>query len=171
MSKVKINDPVEYNGKVTTIDELDSQGLIEFIEEKAMSKRAKSGETIKYYAWLRGLGNGWEIGKMAYNSRMKKQSEREKLWSKIDQEKSENDYTYMIAKDRNDMYLFIDNSREFYKYGAVYAEYRKEEIKEWEMLDSEGNIVMNDLGEFEIDEYSVIDCDSFFSGLEVLVKQ
>ena len=71
---VKLKDPVRHNGEITTIDELDRRGLIEFHKaENFYSPRAKK-LTTKYFADIKGTTEGWEIGKLAYQSRVKRGS-------------------------------------------------------------------------------------------------
>lgn len=70
MAIVKINDKVRYNGRITTIEELDKEGLIEYEEcNNFYSSRTASGTTTKYFANIKEDGTGWEIGKTAYLSR------------------------------------------------------------------------------------------------------
>lgn len=70
MAVVKINDKVRYNGRITTIEELDKEGLIEYEEcNNFYSSRTASGTTTKYFANIKEAGTGWEIGKTAYLSR------------------------------------------------------------------------------------------------------
>ena len=67
---VKLNDRVNHNGKITTIDQLDKEGLIEFEKvDNFCSRRTKTGMTTKYFANIKGTKSGWEIGNMAYLSR------------------------------------------------------------------------------------------------------
>lgn len=83
MAVVKMNDKVRYNGKITTIEELDKEGLIEYEEcNNYYSRRSASGTTTKYFANIKEDGTGWEIGKTAYLSRTgqkDKIGKREKL--------------------------------------------------------------------------------------------
>ena len=67
---VKLTDKVRHDNQITTIAELDSQGLIEYKqEENFYSKRTASGITTKYFANIKGTDLGWEISKTAYLSR------------------------------------------------------------------------------------------------------
>ena len=72
---VKMKDLVRNEGEVTTIDELDRRGLIEFREVKNFySPRAKK-LVAKYFADIKGTKGGWEIGKLAYLSRIGNKAE------------------------------------------------------------------------------------------------
>lgn len=67
---VKINDKVRHNGKITTINQLDKDGIIEFKKTDNFASRiTKTGFTTKYFADIKGTNTGWEIGKIAYLSR------------------------------------------------------------------------------------------------------
>lgn len=83
MALVKISDRVRYNDRITTIEELDREGLIEYEEcNNYYSRRTASGTTTKYFANIKGENYGWEIGKTAYLSRTgqkDKIGKREKL--------------------------------------------------------------------------------------------
>jgi len=67
MTRVKLNQPVRYNGKITTIAELADQCKIEFKEVKSFF----GGRKMKtaYFADIKGTTEGWEINKFAYLSR------------------------------------------------------------------------------------------------------
>jgi len=71
MAVVKINDKIRYNSRITTLEELDKEGLIEYEEcNNYYSRRTASGVTTKYFANLKEDNSiGWEIGKTAYLSR------------------------------------------------------------------------------------------------------
>ena len=64
---VKMKDPVRNEGEITTIDELDKRGLIDFKEVKNFWGGRK--HSMKYFADIKGTMEGWEIGKLAYLSR------------------------------------------------------------------------------------------------------
>ena len=67
---VKLTDKVRYNGEITTIQELESQGLIEYEKcDNMYSSRTASGVCTKYFANIKGTTSGWEINKTAYLSR------------------------------------------------------------------------------------------------------
>lgn len=68
---VKLNDRVNHDGRITTIDQLDKEGLVEFEKvDNFCSRRTKTGMTTKYFANIKGTKSGWEIGKIAYLSRI-----------------------------------------------------------------------------------------------------
>lgn len=71
---VRIKDLVCNEGEITTIEELDARGLIEYKEVKNFLNRGKS--MTKYFADIKGTMEGWEIGKLAYLSRTK-----QKVWA------------------------------------------------------------------------------------------
>lgn len=64
---VKMKDPVRNEGEITTIDELDKRGLIDFKEVKNFWSGRK--HTTKYFADIKGTNEGWEIGKLGYLGR------------------------------------------------------------------------------------------------------
>ena len=64
---VRMKDPVRHEGEITTIDELDKKGLIEFKEEKNFHTERRS--IIAYFADIKGTEEGWQIGRLAYLSR------------------------------------------------------------------------------------------------------
>ena len=64
---VRMKDPVRHEGEITTIDELDKRGLIEFKEEKNFHTGRRS--IIAYFADIKGTEEGWQIGRLAYLSR------------------------------------------------------------------------------------------------------
>ncbi|MBE9594881.1 MAG: hypothetical protein IMF19_15535 [Proteobacteria bacterium] len=66
---VRIKDLVRNEGDITTIEELDKKGLIEYTEAKNFLNRGKV--TTKFFADIKGTMEGWEIGKLAYLSRTK----------------------------------------------------------------------------------------------------
>lgn len=67
---VKLTDKVRHDGEITTIQDLDSNGLIEYKQEDNMySSRTASGICTKYFANIKGTDSGWEINKTAYLSR------------------------------------------------------------------------------------------------------
>lgn len=67
---VKLNDLVNHDGHITTIDQLDQDGLIVYEQvDNFGSKKTKNGLTTKYFATIMGIKSGWEIGKKAYLSR------------------------------------------------------------------------------------------------------
>lgn len=63
----RIKDLVRNEGEITTIEELDARGLIEYHEAKNFLNRGKI--STKYFANIKGTMEGWEIGKMAFQSR------------------------------------------------------------------------------------------------------
>lgn len=70
----RIKDLVRNDGETTTIEELDKRGLIEYTEVKNFLSRGKL--MTKYFANIKALtvgdsSEGWEIGKMAFQSRTK----------------------------------------------------------------------------------------------------
>jgi hypothetical protein len=65
----RIKDLVRNEGEITTIEELDKKGLIEYREEENFLSRGKL--MTKYFADIKGTTEGWEIGKLAYLSRTK----------------------------------------------------------------------------------------------------
>ena len=69
---VKLDDLVNHDGRITTIDQLDQDGLIVYEQvDNFGSKRTKSGLTTKYFATIKNTKSGWEIGKKAYLSKTK----------------------------------------------------------------------------------------------------
>jgi len=72
---VKMKDPVRHEGEVTTIDDLDKKGLIEFKEVKNFWTGRKIA--TKHFADIKGTTEGWEIGKLAYLSRTGRKVEGE----------------------------------------------------------------------------------------------
>jgi hypothetical protein len=78
---VKIKDLVRNEGEITTIEELDKEGLIEYPEVKNFLNRGKV--MTKYFANIKGTKEGWEIGKLAYFNRTKqkdvKKDERKRI--------------------------------------------------------------------------------------------
>ena len=72
---VRMKDPVRHEGEITTIDELDKRGLIDFKEEKNFHTGKKS--IIAYFADIKGTEEGWQIGKLAYLSRTRRAAERD----------------------------------------------------------------------------------------------
>lgn len=58
-----------HEGRTTTIAELSDQGLIEF--RKVDEFHAKRSVRTAYFADIKGTNSGWEIGKIAYESRVK----------------------------------------------------------------------------------------------------
>lgn len=68
---VKLNDPVNYNGQTTTINDLDKLGLITFV--KVENFHTKRGVFTKYFANIKNdnpdIKSGYEIGKFAYMSK------------------------------------------------------------------------------------------------------
>ena len=84
---VKMKDPVRHEGEITTIDELDKRGLIEFKEVKNFHTGRKS--IIAYFADIKGTEEGGQIGKLAYLSRMKKKVEEELNYERIWEEECE----------------------------------------------------------------------------------
>lgn len=158
MTKTKLTEPVDYNGQTTTIIDLDRQGKIEYSEGNVISKRSKYGQRKSYTAWLRGKGIGWEIHKVSYEAAMKVQDKREELWKQLEEE-IEFTVPYegyiILARCQRDkeMYLVIDNSKGYYKY----SEYDKDNMIEWEIIDNDGNLLVNNISEFEIDDYEYMD--------------
>ena len=67
---VRLSDPVRNDGEITTIDHLDREGTIEYIEVKNFLSRGKV--MTKYFADIKGTTGGWEIGKLAFLSRTKR---------------------------------------------------------------------------------------------------
>lgn len=65
MTKTRMKDLIRHEGEITTIDELDKKGMIEF---KKVDHFYKRNGTV-YFADIKGTTDGWEIGKMAYISR------------------------------------------------------------------------------------------------------
>ncbi len=66
----KLTDKVRYNNEVTTIQELDSKGLIEYEKcDNFHSSRTASGLCTKYFANIKGTDWEWEINKTAYLSK------------------------------------------------------------------------------------------------------
>ena len=58
-------------GEVATIAALADRGMIEFRKvEKFYAPRSPNGHRVAYFADLRGTTSGWEIGKLAYLSRV-----------------------------------------------------------------------------------------------------
>lgn len=68
---VKLSDLVRYNDEITTINELDKRGLINYV--KIDNFQTKRGTSIKYFADIKTDGQGWEIGKLAYLSKTKQE--------------------------------------------------------------------------------------------------
>ena len=73
MSIVKMNDPVEVAGEVTTIARLADEGRIVFraYTTTTRKRQGERRERVMYVAEMRDTGEGWEIGKLAYLSRTK----------------------------------------------------------------------------------------------------
>ncbi len=69
---VRMKDSVRHDGEITTIDDLDKRGLIDFKEVENFCTGRKL--TTKYFADIKGTTEGWEIGKLAYLSRMGKET-------------------------------------------------------------------------------------------------
>lgn len=67
---VRIKDLVRNEGEITTIEELDDHGVIEYREVKSFLSRGKT--MTKYFADIKGTTEGWEIGKLAFLSRTQK---------------------------------------------------------------------------------------------------
>lgn len=65
MSKTKLTDLVHHEGEITTIAELDKRGLITYRKVDNFYKR----KGTVYFADIKGTMDGWEIGKLAYQSR------------------------------------------------------------------------------------------------------
>lgn len=63
---VRLNDPVIHDGRVTSIAKLAELGLIEFVQVDNFSGKG----ITKYFADIKGTKSGWEIGKLAYLSRI-----------------------------------------------------------------------------------------------------
>jgi hypothetical protein len=63
----RIKDLVRNDGEITTIEELDKKGLIEYHEARNFLSRGKV--MTKYFADIKGTRDGWEIGKLAFLSR------------------------------------------------------------------------------------------------------
>lgn len=64
MKNVKVNNPIRYNGEVTTILKLDVRGMIEY---KKMENWLQTGRNI-YLANIKGTTNSWQISKVAYEA-------------------------------------------------------------------------------------------------------
>ena len=63
----KFTDYVRHDGQITTINELDKQGLIEYeVCDNFYSSRTASGKTTKHFANIKGTTLGWEISKTNY---------------------------------------------------------------------------------------------------------
>lgn len=73
MSRVKMNEPVELDGEVTTIARLAAEGRIVFREFITYTRKrlGERHERIVYAAEVKGTDLWWEIGKLAYLSRTK----------------------------------------------------------------------------------------------------
>ena len=69
--KIKLSDLVRYNNEITTINELDKKGLIQYTQIDSF--QTKRGITIKYFADIKEDGQGWEISKLAYLSKTKQE--------------------------------------------------------------------------------------------------
>lgn len=72
IKQVKLNDKVRaecLGGIITTINELDEQGKIEYKEVKMYSSRAKLGYTIQYHANITGTDGYFQISKAAFLSK------------------------------------------------------------------------------------------------------
>ena len=73
---VRMKDPVRHEGEITTIDELDKRGIIEFKEEKNFHTGRRA--IIAYFADIKGTEEGWQIGRLAYLSRTGRKVEVQK---------------------------------------------------------------------------------------------
>ena len=66
-----LNDPVNYHGTITTINELDKLGLITY--KMVENFHTKRGVFTKYFADIKNdnpdIMSGYEIGKFAYLSK------------------------------------------------------------------------------------------------------
>lgn len=74
MARIKLEDKVNFNGRIATLAELLDEGVL-FVEksEHFFSRRTESGETTKYFANIvADPMAGWEIGQKAYESRIAK---------------------------------------------------------------------------------------------------
>ena len=65
MSKTRMKDPIRNEGEITTLDELDKRGMIEFRKVEHFYNR----KGAVYFADVKGTTDGWEIGEVAYQSR------------------------------------------------------------------------------------------------------
>lgn len=68
----RMKDLVRNDGEITTIEELDKRGLIEYHKAENFLSRGKI--VTKYFANIKALtvgdtSEGWEIGKTAFQSR------------------------------------------------------------------------------------------------------
>ena len=101
MAKVKLSDSIRHNGNITTCAELLNNGIAGVrMAEKFYSKRAKKGYTTKYFCDLIDVDNpdnmtGWEIGRMAYESRVDKGQEFSIAFENAKQEQDVPAYTGM----------------------------------------------------------------------------
>lgn len=72
--KVRLNDPINWNNKVTTINQLEKQGLITFTKIDKFGNK----EITKYFADIKSTDGSipcFEINKLAYDSKTKTRSE------------------------------------------------------------------------------------------------
>lgn len=73
---VRLDDLVNNDGEITTINELDKRGLIVFRKCDKFYSPRKQGLVTKYFADVRAAvtddaSSGWEISKYAYESKVR----------------------------------------------------------------------------------------------------
>ena len=68
---IKMTDLVRHpeTGKISTLGELADAGQIEFRKVNRFQATSKGKIRAAYFADIKGTQSGWEIGKLAYQSR------------------------------------------------------------------------------------------------------
>jgi len=160
MARVKLNEPVDVDGKITTIAQLDQEGKIEYEKTKTWSKRAASGERVLYIANIKGTDYWFEISQKAYESRTSKQKNDTMDQAAKEGENTSMVHKYTLATDNNKYYI-IDRSRTIEKHSDIIYTYTKEEMQEWSIIDSEGNLIATtkDMKDWNYDDYEILDHD------------
>mgnify|MGYP000471039832 CR=1 FL=1 len=76
---IKLNDPVYHPNtkEVTTIAELDDEGLIKFHKSENFENKGKTA----YFADVKGTRSGWRIRKTAYLSRTNQKEKIENMFN------------------------------------------------------------------------------------------
>lgn len=117
---VKMTDKVRHDNQITTIDELDQQGLIEFKEyDNFYSSRTVSGQVKKYFANIKGTETGWEISKTTYLSRTGQKDKIGKAEKLITVSGLEITRDAINAFNRKQMLLANDNWNKAQKMGTL----------------------------------------------------
>ena len=67
----KLNEEINFDGIITTINELDKQGKITYQKREMESKRTASSISVRYFAEIKDTNYSCEITKYAYVSKTK----------------------------------------------------------------------------------------------------